>query len=122
MINSENNSTEQLAETIIHAVQDKKAEKVISLDLSKIPNAVCSRFVVCHGNSKTQVDAIADEAIRKVKTETGEKPWHTEGYENAEWILIDYVDVVLHIFRKEVRDFYKLEDLWADADITRYEE
>ncbi|MCF8228199.1 MAG: ribosome silencing factor [Bacteroidales bacterium] len=122
MINSENNSTEQLAETIIHAVQDKKAEKVISLDLSKIPNAVCSRFVVCHGNSKTQVDAIADEAIRKVKTETGEKPWHTEGYENAEWILIDYVDVVLHIFRKEVRDFYKLEDLWADVDITRYEE
>ncbi len=122
MIQSEKTSTEKLNETIIQAVQDKKAENVVSLNLGKIPNSVCSRFVICHGNSKTQVDAIADEAIRLVKEKTGEKPWHTEGYENAEWILIDYVDVVLHIFQKEVRKFYNLEDLWADADITRFED
>lgn len=114
-------SAVKLTKIIINGVQDKKGKDIVSLDLSKIPNAVCSHFVVCHGTSSTQVEAIADAVIEKVRNKTGEKPWHKEGFENAEWILIDYVDVVLHIFRKSVRDFYQLEDLWADAETEHFE-
>lgn len=116
----QDNSSEELAQTIIQGIQDRKAKDVIKLDLTNIHNAVSSYFIICHGTSTTQVEAIADSAIEMVSKQRGEKPWHKEGFYNAEWILIDYVDVVLHIFLKDVRKFYQLEELWADADITKY--
>lgn len=118
---SEKIPSKELAQIIIEAIGEKKAKNIVSLNLSKIPNAICSYFIICHGTSKTQVDAIAESAIELVKKQTGEGPWHKEGFENAEWILIDYVDVVLHVFIKDVRQFYKLEELWADAEIEQFE-
>jgi len=90
--------------------------------LKNIPNAVSRYFVICHGTSRTQVEAIADSVENLVRKANGSKPWHKEGYENAEWILLDYVDVVVHIFQDQTRSFYKLEELWADAVISRYDE
>lgn len=119
---NQTNSAEELANIIIDGIKDKKAEKVVKLDLTGVPNAICKYFIICHGNSKTQVEAIADSAIEKAKKEKDEKPWQKEGYENAEWILLDYVDVVLHVFQPATRDFYKLEELWADAVISKYED
>jgi ribosome-associated protein len=81
---------------------------------------VCKYFVICHGDSNTQVSALADSVIKTVRVETGEKVWHKEGLNNATWVLLDYSDVVIHIFQKEYRDFYKLEELWADAKLTEH--
>lgn len=105
---------------IIQAILDKKGEDVVSLDLRQITDAVADFFIICHGTSKVQVKAIADYVIEKSKEYLGEKPWKQEGFENREWILLDYVDVVVHIFYKENRDFYQLEDLWDDAIRKEY--
>jgi ribosome-associated protein len=107
-----------LAESVIKGIQEKKGKEIVCLDLRKIDNAICDYFIICHGDSNTQVDAIADSIDDEVKKELGEDPWHSEGFENAEWILLDYVDVVVHVFQKHIRDFYKLEKLWGDAEIT----
>lgn len=111
-----------LAETVVEAMKQKKGHDITSLDFEKLPNAITKFFVICHGTSKTQVDAIADAIKEQVRNEIGLKPWHSEGFENAEWILLDYVDVVAHVFQKENRSFYQLEDLWADAKIEKYED
>ena len=111
----------ELEKTVIDAILDKKAEKVVSLDLRKIGDAVADIFIICHATSRTQVKAIADNIDRKVKENLGENPWHREGFENFEWVLLDYVDVVAHIFLKEKREFYQLEELWQDAERTDYE-
>jgi ribosome-associated protein len=92
------------------------------MNLSKLPNAVCNYFIVCHGSSKVQVEAIADSVLKTTMETSGSKPWHKEGFENAEWILLDYVDVVVHIFMEETRAFYNIEKLWADAEIKEYNE
>lgn len=113
--------TETVLSNIIEAMQDKKAKNIISLNLNEIPDSVTKYFVICHGNSKTQVDAIYNGVLDKVKENCDLSPFHKEGYENAEWILIDYFDIVVHIFREENRNFYKLEELWADAKMNRYE-
>jgi ribosome-associated protein len=105
-----------LAELAIKGVQEKKGKDIVCLDLRNIPHAVSDFFIICHGDSNTQVEAIANSVDHEVKKETGENPWHTEGFENAEWVLIDYVNVVVHVFQKETREFYNLEKLWADAD------
>ncbi len=112
----------KLAKYIIEGIQEKKAHRIVSMKLAEIPNAVTEYFIICEGTSRTQVEAIADSAREVVKKNTGENPWHIEGYENAEWILIDYVNVVLHVFQGDVREFYKLEDLWADAVIEEIAE
>jgi ribosome-associated protein len=106
---------------VIAAMQDKKANKIISLDLRKITDSVSQYFVVCHARSTTQVDAIYKNVIELVLKNCDLKPFHLEGYENSEWILIDYFDVVVHIFREDIREFYKLEELWADAVLKEYE-
>ena len=112
---------EKLTGTIIRAIQDKKGKNIVSLDLSKIDGAICSCFIVCNADSTTQVAAIA-AGIEEQELETlGEKVWRVEGQQNALWIAMDYVDVVVHIFQTELREFYKLEELWADAPATRYE-
>lgn len=111
-----------LLNSIIKGIEEKKGTDITTLDLRKIHNAICSYFIICNGNSTTQVEAIADSVIEQAEKDLSEKPWHVEGYENKDWILIDFVDIVVHIFRPEVREFYGLEELWADAEITRMQE
>ena len=112
---------ETLTDAIIDAMLDKKAKDPVLMDFAKLNSAICDYFIICHGTSKTQVEAIADGVISEVKKKTGIGPWHKEGFENAEWILIDYNDVIVHIFQEERRNFYNLEQLWADAEIKRWE-
>ncbi len=109
-----------ILKAVIAGMQDKKAKKIISLDLSKINNSVTNYFVICHAPSKIQVEAIYDNVLEFVRKKCKIKPFNKEGLENAEWILIDYFDVVIHIFLEDIRYFYKLEDLWADAVLKEY--
>ncbi|MBK6541584.1 MAG: ribosome silencing factor [Flavobacteriales bacterium] len=111
----------RLVDAIILGIQEVKGKDIVRIDLREMPNAVCDHFVICHGDSDTQVNAIAGSVERFARERAGEKPWHTEGENNAEWILLDYVDVVVHIFHRGKRAFYGLEDLWADAVSQRYE-
>ncbi len=114
------NESERLSEVIIEGILDKKGEEVVRLDLTNIPNSVSNYFVVCHAGSKIQVEAIAGSVEEHTLRELRAKPWHREGFENAEWILLDYVDVVVHIFQEETRKFYNLEKLWADAEVKSF--
>ena len=113
---------EKLIDTIVGAIEDKKGKNIVSLDLSGFDGAICSAFVVCNADSTTQVAAIADGIEEKVQQVLGEKVWRVEGQQSALWIAMDYVDVVVHIFQTELREFYRLEELWADAPLTRYED
>lgn len=110
-----------LVDVIINGMQEKKAENIKVIDLTEIDAAVCDYFIISNANSNIQVKAIAD-SIQKETLETLEdKPWHKEGTETSEWVLMDYVNVVAHIFQTPVRDFYALEELWGDAKITSIE-
>jgi ribosome-associated protein len=111
-----------LLEVIVDGIEDKKGEQIVVMDLTDIDNAVCDYFVVCQANSDTQVGAIARSVEDKVREVLKEKPWHTEGKANAEWVLMDFVDTVVHIFRKDVREFYAIEELWGDAPVFEIEE
>lgn len=113
---------EVLVSTIIEGIQDAKGQGVVKLDMREIPHAVADFFVVCHGSSNTQVDAISRNTEHNVYDKLKEKAWQKEGTNNAEWILLDYGNVVVHIFYKESREFYGLEELWADAKVTHFEE
>lgn len=104
-----------LKELILKGIEEKKGKDITVLDLTSISHAVCKYFIICSGDSTTQVQAIADSVQDEVLKGCGEKPWHTEGYENREWILVDYADVVVHVFLPEIREFYGLELLWSDA-------
>ena len=115
------NESEILASIIIKGIQEIKGKDIVSLNFTRLPNTVCNYFILCHGNTKIQVEAIAESVEEEVRKTLGAKPWHKEGFENAEWLLIDYADVVVHIFQEETRMFYNLEKLWADAEITKYE-
>ena len=107
------------AEAIIYGIQEKKGEEIVCLDLRKIKSAVTDYFIVCHAKSRTQVEAIAKSMEEEVYKKLKISPWHKEGFENAEWILVDYVTVVVHVFQEEKRQFYGIEKLWADAKIKR---
>jgi ribosome-associated protein len=109
-------ASEMLASIVEEGIFEKLGEDVVQIDLRKIKNAVADFFIVCHGKSRAQVEAIADSVQMEVKKAVGINVWKKEGFENAEWILLDYVDVVVHIFQEGNRRFYKLEELWADAD------
>lgn len=110
---------DDIVNVIIKAMEEKKAHNITCLDLRNVESAVTDYFVICHGTSATQVDAIGNSVEDMVKKKFNEKPFHTEGYKNAEWILIDYFTVVVHIFTEEKRDFYRLEKLWADAEVRK---
>lgn len=112
-------STDDLIAVIIKGIDDVKGEDVQLLDLRDIDNTVCDYFVICSGNSNTQVNAISGSVQKVVSKELKDKPWHVEGQNNSEWILMDYVNVVVHIFQKHVREFYDIESLWGDAKITQ---
>lgn len=107
--------------TIIQAIQEKKGENIVSLDLRKIPEAVADFFIICEASSNTQVKAIADFVEVHVKKLTNELPYRHEGQQVAQWILIDYVNVVVHVMQPETRKFYKLEDMWSDAEAEEHE-
>ncbi len=103
---------------VIKGIEDVKGENITILDLREIENTVCDYFIICDGNSNTQVNAISGAIQKKVSKALKDKPWHVEGEKNAEWVLIDYVNIVVHVFQKETRDFYNIEGLWGDAKIT----
>ena len=113
--------SEDLVSLIIAAMEDKKAKDITILDLQEIDHAITNYFIICHGTSKPQLEAVAESISDRSARELGARPWHKEGFENAEWILLDYVDVVVHIFREDRRSFYQLEKLWADANITHHQ-
>jgi ribosome-associated protein len=108
----------KLCDAIVEGMQENKAKDIVVLDLREISNAVCDYFVICSGESSTQVDGISSSVTRFTRKELKEKPWHIEGKTTSEWVLLDYVNVVAHIFYKDARPFYDLEDLWADAKRT----
>lgn len=116
-----NTHSDELSALVVQGMQEKKAEDIVIIDLTKIKNAIASYFVVCTGNSDTQINAIAESVQDEVKKKTHDTPWSSEGRTNREWILLDYSDVVVHVFSKEKRKFYALEDLWGDAKIIEIE-
>ena len=114
--------SETLVKAVIEVIKEHKGKEVVSLDLRGIETAVSDYFIVCHGTSNTHISSLADNVRKDVSKKIKEKPWHIEGESNKEWVLLDYFDVVVHIFNKEKRDFYKLENLWADANIQHIEQ
>lgn len=110
--------TEHLADAIVEGILEVKGRNISVLNLKDVHNRVCDYFIICQADSNTQVNAIAGSVEEMVKKLTGERPYRKEGFENSEWILVDYVTVVVHIFQTEVRNFYNLESLWADAEVT----
>jgi ribosome-associated protein len=107
--------TQLLLGSVVKGIFEKKGLEVLKIDLRKLENRISDFFVICHGTSTTQVDSICNSVEDHVRTETGSKPWHIEGLDNCFWVLLDYGDVVVHIFLEEYRQFYSLESLWADA-------
>lgn len=114
-------SDSEILTIIINAIQNKKGIDIVDLNLSKLEYSITDHFVICHGNSNTQVEAIADSVEDEVKNNLNIKALHKEGYQNAQWILLNYAGIVVHIFQKEYREHYNLEGLWADAEIKYIE-
>ncbi len=114
-------AVEELCNLIVDSIQDVKGKNVIKLDLRKLEASPSDFFIVCEGDSSTQVKAISGKVHKKVKDELGLLPNHTEGKDNGQWVLVDYFNVIVHIFYPESRKFYELEDLWSDAEITEYQ-
>ena len=111
----------KIIKTIIAAIQDKKGENIISLDLRKINEAVADFFIVCEAGNQPQIKAIAENIERNVKEKCEEDPWHHEGYNSLQWVLLDYVNVVVHVMLPDTRKFYKLEEMWSDAVMQEFE-
>lgn len=110
--------TEQLISIIIEAIQDKKGTAITSIDLSRIPSSPSSHFIICQGKTPTQTSALADNIIDMMREKAARKPVETEGFRNGQWIIIDYGEIMIHVFLPEFREFYNLEDLWSDGKIT----
>ena len=115
-IRHQSDNVESVVATVVAAMDSVKGKDIVTLDLRETGTSVTDYFVICHANSKTQVDAIADKVIDQVFENDRVKPYHVEGRDNTEWILIDFVDVVVHVFLQSARQFYQLEELWADAE------
>jgi ribosome-associated protein len=111
-----------LEERIIESIREKKGRNIINIDLTGLNNSICEYFIISHGDSDTQVRAIAENVEEKVKKHHRQNTFHAEGYQNAQWILLDFNTVVVHIFQERIRNYYKLEELWADGKITVYPE
>ncbi|HTN21254.1 MAG TPA: ribosome silencing factor [Pelobium sp.] len=114
------NQSTSLSEAIVHGIQEKKGNDIVRLDLRNIHSSVADFFVICHAESATQVKAIADSIEEEVFKAIGQEPFRKEGLQNAEWIILDYLDVVVHVFRTDKREFYGIEDLWGDAEFESY--
>ncbi|MDO6598229.1 ribosome silencing factor [Oceanihabitans sp. 2_MG-2023] len=114
----EQTNPDQLIAGILAGIEDVKGQNINILDLREIENTVCDYFIVCEGTSNTQVSAIVNSVQKKVSKDLKDKPWHVEGLDNAEWVLMDYVNVVVHVFQKHIREYYDIESLWGDAKTT----
>ena len=114
-------SADELIALILQGIEDVKGHNINLLDLREIENTVCDYFIICNGTSNTHVNAIVGSIQKTVSKAIKDKPWHIEGEENAEWVLMDYVNVVVHVFQKQIRDFYDIEGLWGDAKFTTIE-
>ena len=114
--------TSLLLNSIIDGIFEKNGENVMKLDMRELKSSVCDYFIICHAQSGTQVDSIAESVLQKAKTEANERPLHKEGLDNCFWVLLDYSNVIVHIFMDEYRKFYNLEGLWADAEIEIVED
>ena len=114
-------SADELIALILEGIEDVKGVDINLLDLRGIENTVCDYFIICNGTSNTHVNAIVSSIQKKVSKAIHDKPWHVEGSENAEWVLMDYVNVVVHVFQKHIREFYDIEGLWGDAKVTMVE-
>ena len=118
LIKHKMNQTESLVQTIVKGIQEKKGSNIVVADLSAIDGAICRQFVMCQGNSPTQVEAITESVGDMAREALGERPSHVVGLENAQWVAMDYTDVMVHVFLPDVREFYDLEHLWDDAVLT----
>ncbi|MDA8685791.1 ribosome silencing factor [Robiginitalea sp.] len=114
-------SADELIALIIDGIEEVKGQEITLLDLRDLDNTVCEYFVICSGTSNTQVKAIVNSIQKTVSKAIQDKPWHVEGAENAEWVLMDYVNVVVHVFQKHIREYYDIEGLWGDAKVTPVE-
>ena len=114
------NRNSKIFKTIIAAIQEKKGENLVSLDLRKIPEAVADFFIICEANNQPQIRAITDNVEDKVKKDCAESPYHYEGKQHMQWVLIDYVNIVVHIMMPEQRKFYRLEEMWSDAPMEEH--
>lgn len=119
---TESVSADILKDFIVKGIQEKKGTNIVILDLKAVGNAIADYFIICTGTSDTQIDAISESVEKEVHHGAEESPWHREGFQNKEWILLDYVNVVVHIFKSDVRSFYGLEELWGDAVATQLED
>ena len=115
-------SPEDLGKIIIESIQEKKGQEIVHLNLTKTGNSVCEYFIIAHADSSTQVKAIAQNVEDTLRRKHETRALHTEGFENAQWVLLDFNTVVVHIFQPETRQYYKLEELWEDAEIEKIEE
>ncbi len=111
-------SVDELISFILEGIEEVKGNNINILDLREIENTVCDYFIICNGTSNTHVNAIVGSIQKTVSKNIKDKPWHVEGSDNSEWILMDYVNVVVHVFQKQVREFYDIEGLWGDAKVT----
>jgi len=121
---SKHTSLEELNElkaAIITAIEDKKGENIVSIEIGKLENSITDYFIICNAQSNTQVNAISDGIEKDVRKNLKQRPWHVEGRDNSQWIVMDYSSIIVHVFQTPYRDFYKLEELWADAPIERIE-
>ncbi|MFC2148143.1 ribosome silencing factor [Eudoraea sp.] len=114
-------SADELITLILDGIEEVKGLEINVLDLREIENTVCDYFIICNGTSNTHVNAIVNSIQKTVSKALKDKPWHVEGSENAEWVLLDYVNVVVHVFQKHIREFYDVEGLWGDAKVTMVE-
>ena len=117
MNKTQESDPDKLGRTIIDCIQEKKGSGIVQINLTKIDNSVCEYFIVAHADSNTQVKAIASFIENHLRKQYKIKPLHSEGYENAQWVLLDYNSIIVHIFQQETRNYYKLEELWADAEL-----
>jgi len=117
MNKTQESGPDELGRKIIECIQEKKGSGIIQINLTNTNNSVCEFFIIAHADSSTQVKAIASHIVDQLKKQYKIRPLHTEGYENAQWILLDYNSILVHIFQQEIREYYKLEELWADAEL-----
>ena len=122
MDESEMLMVDERMQLIVNAIQEKKGHQIVTINLSEVENSICEYFIICHGESVTQVGAIVESIERKLKEEGRTRAHHVEGLQNSQWVLMDYFDILVHVFQKEYRSFYKLEELWADGKVTEVKE
>lgn len=115
-------SAEEKSRLIVEAIQAIKGHEIVTIDLSEVEHAMCDSFIICHGESTTQVGAIAHSIEKELKEKAGIRAHHVEGMQNSQWVLIDLFDVLVHVFLEDFRSFYRLEELWADGKVVRVKE